>query len=38
MVGRYMFAETELVEFVVLALVPVAALLVLSTIYEAGGL
>jgi hypothetical protein len=38
MVGKNVLAEFELVELVLLTLVPVTALLVLSTISEAGGL
>jgi hypothetical protein len=36
MVGKNVLAELELVELVLFTLVPVTALLVLSTIYEAG--
>jgi hypothetical protein len=38
MVGKNIFAGLELVEIVLLTLVPVTALLVLSTMYEAGAL
>jgi len=38
MVGKNIFAGFELVEIVLLTLVLVTALLVLSTMYEAGGL
>jgi len=37
MVGKNVLAELELVELVLFTLVPVTALLVLSTIYEAEG-
>jgi hypothetical protein len=38
MVGKNIFAGFELVEIVLLTLVLVTSLLVLSTMYEAGGL
>jgi hypothetical protein len=38
MVGKNIFAGLELVEIVLFTLVPVTALLVLSTMYEAGAL